>query len=66
VIDTLAGNFIKNMKISGTGQHKAKTTLSFLMKILALNLIQGLIEIADHYQNDLWADENIQFSIIQA
>ena len=60
MIDLLAGNFIKNIEKIHAERDEPITGHSFLMKILAMNLIQGLVEIARHYKNDQWAEENIR------
>jgi len=36
---------------------------TFVMHIIANNLLQGLLEIAKHYKNDDWVDFNIDLLI---
>jgi len=33
---------------------------SFLMHILAMNLVEGILEITRNYKNDEWAENNIE------
>ncbi len=52
--------------LSGIIMSKAKGTGSkaFLVRVIAMNLIQGLVEIAKEYRSDPWAEENIR-SLVQ-
>ena len=57
VVTTMETNFTENI-IS----KKKKILLqdSFLMHILAMNLIEGILEITRNYKNDEWAKSNIE------
>ena len=57
VVTTMETNFAENI-IS----KKKKILLqdSLLMHILAMNLIEGILEITRNYKNDEWAKSNIE------
>jgi len=60
LIDTLATYFTENMQQPRTTTGDAIVEHAFLMRVLAMNLIQGIIEITRQYRNDAWAEENIK------
>ncbi|MHB8138982.1 MAG: TetR/AcrR family transcriptional regulator [Smithellaceae bacterium] len=60
LIETLATYFNENMRQTVAARGDAPVEHFFLMRVLAMNLVNGLIEIAKQYQNDAWAEENIK------
>ena len=60
LIDALATYFNENMKKNLGTRGGVSIEHSFLMRVLAMNLVNGLIEIAKQYQSDAWAEENIK------
>jgi hypothetical protein len=60
LIETLAAYFIENMQKTAAARVDALRQHSFLMRVLAMNLIQGLIEISRQYPDDAWVEKNIK------
>ena len=60
LIETLAAYFIENMQKTAVARTDALREHSFLMRVLAMNLIQGLIEISRQYPDDAWVEKNIK------
>lgn len=56
IIAMLEKNFLENLKAT---DHAGGLKDSFLMHILAANLVEGLLEIIRNYRNDTWVDSNV-------
>ncbi len=59
IIGSLAGNIQENVSRGAGGPSRKGGHLPFLTKVLAMNLIGGLLEIAREYQSDSWAESTI-------
>ncbi|MCT4566461.1 MAG: TetR/AcrR family transcriptional regulator [Maledivibacter sp.] len=55
---TLIG-FLENHFTISLEQEKANSDVSFVMHIIATNLVEGFLEIVRHYKNDKWVDDTI-------
>jgi AcrR family transcriptional regulator len=60
LVDTLTENFNLNSGTNDSESSRAESRQPFLLRIIVMNLVQGLIEIMDNYRDDAWADETIK------
>jgi AcrR family transcriptional regulator len=55
IVASLAGAMMQNVEGSASRQRGKDGVQPFLVRLLAMNLIQGLLEIAREYEGDAWA-----------
>ena len=58
LVKAIENHFIEHIQADKNTPTK-KSSYTFIMHILAKNLIEGLLEISKHYENGEWADYNI-------
>lgn len=51
--------FLENHFTISLEENKTNSKVSFVMHIIATNLVEGFLEIVRHYKNDEWVDDTI-------